>query len=101
MRVVIHAGIHRTGTTSLQRFLAANRAGLAAQGFGYPGDEVHHQSLAWALKRGQAGTAEALALVAAADPADTVILSGEDFSIHEDLRWLEGLAAEHETRAVF
>ena len=48
MRVIIHAGIHRTGTTSLQRCLAGNRAALAARGFCYPGTEVHHQSLAMA-----------------------------------------------------
>ncbi len=54
MTLVIHAGIHRTGTTSLQRFLAENRAALAGRGVGYPGEENNHQALAWALHRGQA-----------------------------------------------
>lgn len=30
MQLVIHAGVHRTGTTSLQRALAQHRAGLTA-----------------------------------------------------------------------
>ena len=29
------------------------------------------------------------------------MLSGEDFSIHTDLRWLREVAARHETRAIF
>ena len=40
MKLVIHAGIHRTGTTSLQRMLAKNRAALAARGVAYPGEEA-------------------------------------------------------------
>ena len=62
----IHAGIHRTGTTSLQRFLADNRAALAGQGVGYPGEATNHQALAWALKRGESGAEAVLALVEAA-----------------------------------
>ncbi len=31
----LHIGMHKTGTTSLQRALAANKAALAAQGFAY------------------------------------------------------------------
>jgi hypothetical protein len=99
VRVVIHAGIHRTGTTSLQRFLSANRAALAARGIGYPGTEVHHQKLAWALKRRQSDAQDVLALISTVE-ADTVILSGEDFSIHESLDWLAELAARRETHAV-
>jgi hypothetical protein len=100
MRVVIHAGIHRTGTTSLQRCLAQNREALVARGFCYPGTEVHHQSLAWALKRGQAGAADVEALLGEVPEGATAILSGEDFSIHEDLGWLAPVAVRHEVRAV-
>jgi len=34
MDVTLHVGAHRTGTTTLQRFLEANRSHLAAQGIG-------------------------------------------------------------------
>jgi hypothetical protein len=100
MKLILHAGIHRTGTTSLQQCLAANRAALAARGVGYPGQEVHHQKLAWALKRGEAGARDVLALLAEVPDAGTVVLSGEDFSIHTDLRWLRRVADRHETRVL-
>ncbi len=100
MALLIHAGIHRTGSTSLQQFLAANRAALAARGVAYPGEAVNHQALAWALKRGESGAREVLALVEAAGAA-RVVLSGEDFAIHTDLGWLREVAARHDTRAVF
>jgi hypothetical protein len=103
MRLVVHAGIHRTGSTSLQRTLAGNRTALAAQGVAYPGEEANHQPLAWSLHRRQSGAREVLALVAAARAAGAgrVILSGEDFAIHQDLGWLAAVAAQVETRAVF
>jgi hypothetical protein len=102
VQLVLHVGIHRTGTTSLQRTLAKNRAALAARGVAYPGEEANHQGLAWALLRRQSGSAEVLALAEAArrQGAARVILSGEDFAIHEDLGWLEGVAARVDTRAV-
>ena len=103
MKLVIHAGVHRTGTTSLQRFLAKNREGLAARGVAYPGTEGNHQSLAWALHRGQAGPHGVLALVEEAEVtgAEHVVLSGEDFAIHRELAWAERVAKEIDTRAVF
>jgi len=102
MTLVIHAGIHRTGTTSLQRTLARNRGALLAQGVAYPGEEASHQPLAWSLLRRQSGPGEVLGIVEAARAAGAarVILSGEDFAIHEDLGWLAAVAARVETRAV-
>ena len=67
MKLVIHAGIHRTGTTSLQRLLARNRAVLAGAGRRLSrARRPNHQPLAWALMRGQSGADEVLALVEAA-----------------------------------
>jgi hypothetical protein len=99
--LVIHAGIHRTGTTSLQRFLAKNRAALAARGVGYPGEDNNHQPLAWALHRDQQGAEAVLALAGAAPPGSRLVLSGEDFAIHRDLGWLADVAARVDTRVVF
>ena len=44
-----------------------------------------------------------LGLVAAAEAAGAgqVVLSGEDFAIHQDLGWLAAVAARVDTRAVF
>ena len=45
-RVVLHVGMHKTGSTSLQETFAANRKLLARHGFVYPevtrGDPAHH-----------------------------------------------------------
>ncbi len=103
MQLVIHAGVHRTGTTSLQQALHASRAALAARGIAYPGAEVNQQALAWALHRRQSGAAEVRAVLAdaRATGAHTVVLSGEDFAIHRDLGWLGPVAAETDTRVVF
>jgi hypothetical protein len=35
MKLILHIGTHKTGTTALQRFLYANRESLAAHGFHY------------------------------------------------------------------
>ena len=42
MRAIVHIGNHKTGTTSIQRFLSANRALLCSQGVLYPA-RLHHQ----------------------------------------------------------
>lgn len=39
MDVILHLGAHRTGTTTLQRYLAQHRGVLAAQGLGYWGPQ--------------------------------------------------------------
>jgi hypothetical protein len=45
-RLILHIGTHKTGTTSIQRFLDANRRKLAARGVFYPGYDLigkpHH-----------------------------------------------------------
>ena len=48
MRVVLHVGLPKTGTTAIQRTLAANRPVLAAQGILYPASlgRVYHWKLA-------------------------------------------------------
>ena len=39
-KLILHIGTHKTGTTSVQRFLAANREQLRAQGLYYPSTDV-------------------------------------------------------------
>lgn len=41
---IVHIGLMKTGTTSIQNFLSANRAELYHQGFVYPGERLNHQS---------------------------------------------------------
>lgn len=88
--------MHRTGTTRLQDRLAEGRAALADQGLRYPGEGKNHQDLAWALHRGRAGAAEARRLLddGAPEAPRLVVLSGEDFFIHQDLTWARRLARD-------
>lgn len=98
MKLVIHAGIHRTGTTSLQGFLADNREVLLRHGVTYPGEGRNHQPLAWSLKQGRGKAAD---VEDAAGTGGTVVLSAEDFCIHTDMRWLKELSGRHDIRVVF
>ena len=52
----IHAGLHKTGTTALQKSLAQNRESLGAHGIlypaaGCPGDAPAQHNIAWQLAR--------------------------------------------------
>lgn len=104
MRLVIHGGIHRTGTTTLQRFLATNRDFLLKQDILYPFDTVNHQRIAWGLISGRLSGSDVVEqlLAAIGDSKPTkVVLSGEDFCAHTDLSWLEPVRQEFDVRAHF
>ncbi len=87
-KLFIHAGLHKTGTTALQEWLARNRAALAGQGIlypraGCPGEAPGQHNLAWQLMRDRRfhsayGTLEDLAAEIEAHSGD-VLLSSEDF----------------------
>ncbi|TXM66654.1 hypothetical protein [Methylobacterium sp. WL120] len=94
-RAIIHIGMPRTGSTSLQLVLATLRPRLAEAGLLYPdlapegarsGADVNHQGLGEALD-GRRPRAERRTMLARLDraladtDADTVILSYEDFSV--------------------
>jgi hypothetical protein len=55
----IHIGFHKTGTTAIQQFLHANRRVLGEKGFLYPGKNVAHHEIGWAIlgEDGSRGTA--------------------------------------------
>lgn len=53
-RLVIHCGLHKTGTTALQVTLDQNRESLASASIHYPRSGIHHgghHNLAWELTR--------------------------------------------------
>ncbi|WP_375463777.1 hypothetical protein [uncultured Methylobacterium sp.] len=94
-RAIIHIGMPRTGSTSLQYVLATLRPRLAEAGLLYPelalpgsheGADVNHQCLGAALD-GRRPRSERRAILDRLDgvlggtDADTVILSYEDFSV--------------------
>jgi len=90
---VLHIGYPKTGTTSLQQFLDANRERLREHGVLYPSPSPQH-NLAWSMSgtgasgsRGAPGylfdpeslTFERLAEQIARSAADVVVLSSEEF----------------------
>ncbi|MCR8550908.1 hypothetical protein M4578_24035 [Salipiger sp. P9] len=85
----IHTGLHKTGTTSLQKAFFDNRRVLARQGLLYPdtglspnpGNWGHHE-LALALRQQESGEALWQALRAEADASglDRVLVSSETLS---------------------
>jgi hypothetical protein len=88
-RILIHAGLHKTGTTSLQQFLSLVTRELREQNVLYPsaGQPAEfpggHHNVAWQLAgdrrfRTAAGTLDDVAAEISAFPGD-VILSSEDF----------------------
>lgn len=90
LRVIVHAGTHKTGTTSIQTALARNRDWLFEHGYLYPklrdytGD---HNKLAHRLARGEQPNIN-LASKLNATEGNTLVLSAEEFwavtSRHED-----------------
>ena len=88
-RLLVHAGLHKTGTTALQLFLASVAAELPQLGVLYPrsgvNEQVHpgHHNIAWQITRDRRfvasrGTINDLAREVAGFEGD-VILSSEDF----------------------
>src|SRR5207248_9700162 len=88
-RVLLHVGLHKTGTTALQLFLSNSAEHLQAQGVVYPRSgrppesTAGHHNIAWQLAgdrrfRSSAGTLDDVASEIASWPGDA-ILSSEDF----------------------
>ena len=85
-RLVLHVGLHKTGTTAIQRFLFNNRSHLHAQGVQYLATGIPEgraswgqHGLAWALKRG--GDPEGLWAQAKREAnASAALVSSEEFA---------------------
>lgn len=101
--LIVHCGLHKTGTTALQNFLLANRETLKAQGVLYPQTGVPQglsgqHNLAWEMARdrryrSEAGNLDAL-FAEIAGFSGRVVLSSEEFetSIQHPDRWARVMA---------
>lgn len=80
MKLIIHPGLHKTGSTYLQHVLNANHAQLAARGVWYQRQEGYpaHHFAAWRILLGDPQPLEAMVREAREAKCDTVILSSED-----------------------
>jgi hypothetical protein len=103
MKLVVHVGPHKTGTTAIQNMLSQNRRALLASGVFYPesitGRTGQHE-LAWAIKRWNLRLLHAdLTNQQAVDylsmflrdavvaNANVLVLSSEDFSLLTQQEW--------------
>ncbi len=109
MKVILHIGTHKTGTTTLQHFLTANKEALAERGFCYspelmPQNKTQHSEIALLFKRGMVKDAADLlkGLLEPRGEIHTAILSGEEFNDMklEQLSMLKGLLASHDVTVV-
>jgi hypothetical protein len=94
-RLILHAGVHRTGTTSIQHALYSNAENLLRAGILYPkpidgSDSINHQRLAWDISEQVSAFPELRTWAAslAQSDAHTVVLSAEDFCRIRNLDFL-------------
>ncbi len=109
-RLVLHLGLHKTGTTYLQHHLQYHRARLRQAGvlipetgFGNPdqplrsGAKPGHHGLVAALRAGNPEPWQKLAREIRRNPTDTVLISCENMgfpTLPDRLDWIESLARQ-------
>jgi hypothetical protein len=95
-RLVLHIGVHKTGSTSVQNALAANAGLLARHGIlypkypGAPAQVTNHNRLAWEIAEGVIDIAKLRewAESLAQKDARTLIISAEEFCKLKSLEFL-------------
>ena len=99
----LHCGVHRTGTTLIQTYLAQKRAHFAKQGLIYPFEEDNHQSIVNGLKTRKLPPSDLVARLkgVAAGGASSILLSGEDFCSISNAAWLTPLTEHFDVKIIF
>lgn len=81
MKVLVHLGTHKTGTTTLQKILRDNHHALAENGIWYecgPDFDAHHHA-AWQLMRGESDLFDQMIANAKRHECHTLITSSEEY----------------------
>lgn len=104
-KLFLHVGVHRTGTTSTQRFMKANFDALRKKGWLYPYGEERHDALITRIRNGKVSVNEvAQDLIRRADshkdPIHSIVLSDEDISLIEDFSIFAPLAEVFDVKIV-
>lgn len=104
IRLIVHFGIHRTGSTSIQQSLKANQKELISHGYLYPDidDKSGHVALPWNLNAGRTSPDKVIEQIERQSSASihTVILSAEDFCILNDDQFLYELSSVYELHGI-
>lgn len=103
-KIILHTGVHRTGSTSIQRALASSRGIIRSHGVIYPklfGDNDHVQ-IPWMLMKKKISSDDLLAEIDRCDDkiANTIVLSAEDFCLMSDLTFIEVLKRKYDVNVV-
>jgi hypothetical protein len=104
LHVIIHGGMHKTGTTSFQYTLAANRQALLREGICYPSiSEAHHRILNVRRADWQPVSCSSALDEARQMGAGTLILSSEVVSVlsFQQLQRLSACFSEHDLTYLF
>jgi len=103
-KLIVHFGVHRTGSTKIQDALKNNREHLKKTGTLYPQlfGMDSHVSIPWQLLDGKISPEDLLEEIIHHDSEDihTIILSSEDFCILKDLSFLHILQTRYEVSVV-
>jgi hypothetical protein len=100
----IHFGVHRTGTTALQKTLLKNASTLKHSGVLYPdlGHGCNHAKISWGLISQKLDAKWLIEGIGREidESIRKIILSHEDFCLVENNRWLEELSKYFDVRVV-
>lgn len=100
MKLLVHIGLHKTGSTYLQQVMNSNHRTLARHGLWYEpqqGYPAHHHA-AWQLLLGKGAALAAMIDNAGSAGCDTVVLSSEDLeSVFHDPRAIDAILATART----
>ncbi len=104
-KLILHVGVHRTGTTSTQKFMRENFQPLLKKGCLYPFGVARHDRVVRRLLRNEVPAiklARDLERRAASHPSHvhTVVLSDEDMSMIPDFRVFEPLKETFDVKIV-
>jgi hypothetical protein len=96
MKIFIHIGTHKTGSTLIQNVCRKNHEALKSQGVYYPIDgytQSGHHELAWALMRKNTAVAKKYVddALKKASGCESIIFSSEEFEFLRDFKVAENL----------
>nr|WP_145924032.1 hypothetical protein [Halomonas elongata] len=102
--LVIHAGIHRTGSTSIQNAMKQSRGILRSHGVLYPVlyGLPDHVKIPWWIINNKISVDDLIGSIKEKDESfiEKIVLSAEDFSLMKDFSWLDKMKSEFDVKFV-